>query len=332
MTLGAALENARTLREQYLTLSREFQQVLPGGTLHRHRRASDLQAMAAWVIRAEQNGCALIRQGRLRATNRTLDLLDRDSTIGPRWQKLPAGAWAATQKGPGATLRDSLIEEANLMLKEGATVWTSRYARGERVVEVRFEGSRTAPPEEGLVLAIIHDMTELASAEAQVAAMRERLLQKERASIAGELAVGVAHDLGNLVGALSARLMLLESQPETFSDSVAAMREIIEAQSTLVRQLKASGTRHREAPEPLDLLADVLKPATHMVESSLHPRDRKRSICIHIEDQLAEMPKVLAARDEVVNVVINILLNARDAMPNGGVVRLAGRCDGQDVY
>ena len=43
-------------------------------------------AMAAWAVRAGQSGWALIRHGTLRATNRALDLLDRDSEAGPRWQ------------------------------------------------------------------------------------------------------------------------------------------------------------------------------------------------------------------------------------------------------
>jgi signal transduction histidine kinase len=330
MAYGSALETARTLREQHSVLNREFHQMLNGSML-RQRRASDLQAMAAWAVRAGQSGWALIRHGTLRATNRALDLLDRDSDVGPRWHPLPAGAWVTTSEGPGASLREILLEETRQMLKDQASVRTSRYARGERAVEITVECSPTAPREEGLVLGIVRDLSELATAEARLTAMRERLTQKERASIAGELAIGVAHDLGNLVGALSARLMVLESQPETLVDSLAAMRAIVDAQVELVTRLKASGTRHHEDPEPLDLFADVLKPATHMVGSWLQLRDRQRPVWIHLDEALANLPRVSAARDELVNVVINLLLNARDAMPEGGSIRLHGGVDAGQV-
>lgn len=330
MAYGSAIETARTLREQYVALNREFHQMLHG-TLLRQRRVNDLHAMATWAVRAGQSGWALIRHGTLRATNRAFDLLDRDTTVGPGWQPLSPGTWVPSNAIPGRTLKEILLEESRVLLSEDASVRTSRYTRGQRVVDLTVECSPTAPREEGLVLGIVRDLTDLAEAESRLTEMRERLGQKERASIAGELAIGVAHDLGNLVGALSARLMLLECQPNAVvADNVAAMRSIIDAQAELVNHLKASGIRHRENPEPLDLHADVVKPATSLVGSWLQLRDRRRPVLVHIHEDLAKLPRVVAVRDEMVNVLINLLINARDAMSEGGTVELLGKVeDGQ---
>ena len=64
----------------------------------------------------------------------------------------------------------------------------------------------------------------------------------------------VGHDLGNLVGALSARLMVMEAEGALPDDSLQALKAIVEAQSGLIGRLKALARPPDEQPEPVQLL------------------------------------------------------------------------------
>jgi signal transduction histidine kinase len=257
------------------------------------------------------------------------DAFDRGCAIGPRWHVLAPGGVGSTDDGPGQLLAEVVVEEARrLTPAAGSASRRLRCARGQMVVEVMLELSATSITDT-MVLGTVRDISDLVKSEAELAAMQARIMEKERLGLAGQLAVGVAHDLGNLVGALSARLMVLDSVGSSDRENVEALHAISEAQTALVHRLKAIGSHRLESGNaPVALLPEVVRPAVMMVESWLLHRDRRRPVRIRIDEDVANLPVVQAPRDELVNLVINLMINARDAMPDGGVIRIGGSAEG----
>jgi signal transduction histidine kinase len=283
------------------------------------RESSALHAVASWVLRATPLGWAVIRNGRVTYTNRSFDVFDRGSLIGPRWRPLLADA-----DGPvgdderGRTLREVAVDETKALLADpAASRRQRRYARGVAIVEIVVERP-IATQDQTSTLALVRDITDLVKAERRVTSMQARVLEAERAAVAAELAVGVAHDLGNLVGALRTRLVGLPDEP-AYRLVTTAMETIIDAQAALVnRQQSVAHPRQAESVK-LHLYEDVLKPAVEMVETLLRMGNGVR-ISLDVVPSRFDDLQIFAPRDEVINMIINLFLNARDAMPSGGVI------------
>ncbi len=145
-----------------------------------------------------------------------------------------------------------------------------------------------------------------------------RLLHREKLSALGQLAGGIAHDFNNLVQAVRGHTELaLESIPAE-SPAREDLRQVlaaVERAAGLTRQLLAAGSRQVLETEELDLNACVLGLA-EMLE---------RVIGDHIELEVVpgEIPGVVIADPrQIEQVLLNLCLNARDAMPGGGRLTL----------
>ncbi len=288
------------------------------------RETSYLQTMAAWALRMSPTGWALVRRGKLVFTNRSFDALDRGSLIGPGWRPLaPEPESAASLDGQRArSLREIAVEEAELLFLDEQPRRRHRFVRGEDVVEVLVERP-VSLAEIRVALLLVRDVTDQVKADAQIAAMSARLNETERGRVAAELAVGLAHDLGNLVGALRARVAALPREP-AFQSAADSLRKIVEAQAALVSKLQSVAHPRLAPPVRLNLLGDVIQPAIQMVETSLRMGSLRGTgrVSIQVDPSVSETLSVWSPRDELTNVVINLFFNARDAMPRGGVIRV----------
>lgn len=222
------------------------------------------------------------------------------------------------------SLREIAVDEAQSLLADGVLRRRQRFARAGTFVETVVERPLSSDQTQ-VALVLVRDVTEQVQADEQIGAMRARLNETERTRVASELAVGVAHDLGNLVAALRARVASLPASPELRS-TTAAMQAILEAQAALVSKLQAVTHPRHVAPVRLNLVGDVFQPAIQMVESSLRMSSLAGGarISAGIDASTLAALSVLAPRDELINVIINLILNARDAMPRGGSIRLVG--------
>jgi signal transduction histidine kinase len=160
-------------------------------------------------------------------------------------------------------------------------------------------------------------------AERKAHALQVSMLERDRLELIGRFATGVAHDLNNLIGAAQLNLKLLEQHAHD-AESVAELATALEHAQSLARQLMAF-QKGSEAPvvvtgealraRLVPLLAAFLKPA-----AGAGP--------VTVRFSFSEGATFFAIPEQLAQVVINLVTNARDAMKDGGVVLLRARpCD-----
>ncbi len=172
----------------------------------------------------------------------------------------------------------------------------------------RLEGQ--AEDEPGLVLHVI-DTTEQKSLEAQFA-------QSQKMQAVGQLAGGVAHDFNNLLTAMIGfcDLLLVRFKPgdPSFAD-IMQIKQNANRAANLVRQLLAFSRQQTLQPTVLNL-TEVLAELSNLLRRLIGEKIELR--VIHGRD----LGLVEVDQGQIEQVVINLAVNARDAMPNGGVLTI----------
>jgi hypothetical protein len=156
-------------------------------------------------------------------------------------------------------------------------------------------------------LVVAHDVTERKRLEAQ-------LLQSQKLEAVGQLAAGVAHDFNNLLNVITGYSeLLLRSLPPNGTDRerTEQVRRAAERGAGLTRQLLAFSRRQVLEPRVLDLnaaLADVQSMLTRLIGEDI-------KIVTAFDPALG---RVFADPGQMEQVLVNLVVNARDAMPDGG--------------
>jgi two-component system cell cycle sensor histidine kinase/response regulator CckA len=157
------------------------------------------------------------------------------------------------------------------------------------------------------------------AADQQRRRLEEQLRRSEKMDAIGQLAGGIAHDFNNILMAiLSNCRQLLEQLPrdERPHQQVSQIRSSAERAARLTRQLLAFGRDEQDQPVALDLAAHVQRTAGMLAE--LISDDVKVELAIE-----SDLRAVLGRSSEIEQVIMNLLVNARDAMPRGGTVTVA---------
>ena len=146
----------------------------------------------------------------------------------------------------------------------------------------------------------------------------EHTAEADRLEAVGRLAAGVAHDFKNLLTVVMGNAGLIARKPGLPSDVTAKARQIIDAAergSTLVRELLDFGREPSGAPRVMsvpDVVAEFV-PIMQTAAGSDYPVSFVRD---------PAPGKVLIDRGNLERVLLNLVLNARDAMPAGGAIRV----------
>ncbi|MFZ5439760.1 MAG: PAS domain-containing hybrid sensor histidine kinase/response regulator [Myxococcota bacterium] len=154
----------------------------------------------------------------------------------------------------------------------------------------------------------------------------EKLRHSSRMDAVGQLAGGVAHDFNNMLGAITAAAELLRFEPLSPSAND-ALNTILTASTQaagLTRQLLAFSRKERSRRVPTDLHA-VLADALIILQRTL---DRRITVVVELG---ASRSRMLADSAQLSNAIINLALNARDAMPDGGTLTFRTVDDGPSI-
>jgi len=173
----------------------------------------------------------------------------------------------------------------------------------------------------GSAIVIVTDVSDRRRTEEERDHLQEQLLQAQKMEALGQLAGGVAHDFNNLLTVISGHTSLLAEHLSSDGTGTASLEEIQAAQeraAALTRQLLAFGRRQVLRPRVVDLNELVTG-----VEDML---GRLIGESVRLECELVPEPlRVLADPVQVEQMVINLAVNARDAMPEGGLLRISTR-------
>jgi len=148
--------------------------------------------------------------------------------------------------------------------------------------------------------------------------LRGRLMGAQRLEAVGSLAGGVAHDFNNLLNIIGAHVELVgrTDEPEKQKKSLEAIRKTLERGSGVVKQLLTFARREKTSFEPVQLNA-VVEEIVAIVRETF-PKS------LRIETRLApDLPPILADAGQLHQALLNLLVNARDAMPKGGPITIA---------
>ncbi len=183
-------------------------------------------------------------------------------------------------------------------------------AQRSRQVEVLLGEYRTAKDAaEDAHKRLVEQMAERERAEAA-------LRQAQRIEAVGQLTGGVAHDFNNLLTVLIGNIDLIRKAPALdpqLAERLAAMRAAAERGAMLTGHLLAFARRQPLSPRAVNLNA-LISGMHGLLQSALGPR-------VQIETRLApDLWPAMVDPTQFELVVLNLVINARDAMPEGGVV------------
>ncbi|MBA3394358.1 MAG: PAS domain-containing protein [Deltaproteobacteria bacterium] len=170
------------------------------------------------------------------------------------------------------------------------------------------------------VLLVFDDLTELCRIE-------ERLLHSEKLVTAGQLAAGIAHEVGTPLNVARGRAELSLSHlgnEHQDADNQRVVIDQIDRVTRLIRQLL-----DYVRPSPATMQQVDLAQALHAVKNLLAPQASKRDISLHVD--VDDRTTLYADPDQVQQIIVNLMLNAFDACPRGGNVWLRAHSSSRSV-
>ncbi len=212
-------------------------------------------------------------------------------------------------EGLGRSVTDWIGDVLSERMPGGTEVLRVRHAEAETFVQVTLR--RIVEAGRLRVLAVLDDATALKTLEAQFA-------QSQKMQAIGQLAGGIAHDFNNLLTAISGHCDLLLLRHDTEGPEYADLVQIHQnanRAASLVGQLLAFSRKQTLRPQYVDLY-DVLSDLTHLLNRLMGERTRL---------ELRHAPglrTIRADKRQLEQVLVNLVVNARDAMPEGGTIAI----------
>jgi signal transduction histidine kinase/CheY-like chemotaxis protein len=178
----------------------------------------------------------------------------------------------------------------------------------------------------------------LEEAFTELQATQDQLVRAEKLRATGELAAGVAHDFNNVLGAILGRLQLLQRRlvrrelvDQELSDSLVTMELAAHDGAETVRRLRQFGSG--DAPEsegPVDL-SEAMSAAAAFTRTRWRDEAESAGREVRLELRCETGVWVRGRASELREVFTNLILNALDALPEGGSIVLSARVEGDEA-
>ncbi|WP_299416996.1 ATP-binding protein [uncultured Sulfitobacter sp.] len=222
-------------------------------------------------------------------------------------------ALSALMEGLGRSISDWLEDTlAGRLVQKSEFL---RLTRGDREAFVQVTLNRIEEEGAPALVAVLHDATELKSLEAQ-------FVQSQKMQAIGQLAGGVAHDFNNLLTAISGHcdlLLLRHDHGDSDYGDLVQINQNANRAAALVGQLLAFSRKQTLRPETLDM-RDTLADLTHLLNRLVGEK-----ITLTLSHDPLLQP-IRADKRQLEQVLMNLVVNARDAMPSGGEIRIETEC------
>jgi len=156
----------------------------------------------------------------------------------------------------------------------------------------------------------------------------ERLIQGERLRALGELASGVAHDFNNLLTAILGRTEILlkkVNDPDVLKSLEVIQKATLDGASTVHRVQEFARVKNEEPHIASVDLGAVVTDAIEFTRGRWQKETQAAGVPITIRNECKDLPSVLGSPSQLREVFTNLILNAVDAMPKGGVITFRSR-------
>jgi PAS domain S-box-containing protein len=310
-----------TARWGYLLLGMALTLLIAGDELLQHRRRVDCEVLVASrtrdLRRASEQLDAIIEaspfaigcvdpQGHVTLWNHTAEQVfgySAEEAIGRLYPVIPEGEMETFTHRLASIAQGEIVRgiEARRQRKDGKTI------------DVRFSA---APFRDstgdllGIVFAV-EDITERNEVQRQ-------LIRAQKMETVGQLTGGLAHDFNNILGAVIGNLDLAEENVAPASPAATYCKAALDAAlsaAELVKRLLAFSRRQPLRPEQVDL-SGVINNVLPLVKRTLGEHVRVEA------KQAFDCWPAVADSVQLESAILNLAINARDAMPDGGVVRI----------
>jgi PAS domain S-box-containing protein len=212
----------------------------------------------------------------------------------------------------------SVQQSLRAIIDGGGTLWSSeyRYRRRDGTYANVFDRAYVLRDPDGKPLRMIGAMMDITERKQ----LKAQLRQSQKMDAIGQLSGGIAHDFNNLLTVIQCNAMLL-SEGDITPEHQAYVEDIAQAAeraASLTRQLLMVSRRQIMQPTALDL--------NEVVRNLMRMLRRIVGEDIHVyAGYAAEMPLVRADVGMLEQVLLNLVVNARDAMPRGGHLTITTR-------
>ncbi|HVS02039.1 MAG TPA: PAS domain S-box protein [Thermoanaerobaculia bacterium] len=181
---------------------------------------------------------------------------------------------------------------------------------------------------------IARDITERRAREQAAVRFRDQLHQAEKLRALGQMAAGVAHNFNNLLTGILGYSQLIAAHPEApeaVREDAAKVVETTRRASAVVRRIQTFG-RPSDASErrPVDLDA-VVRDSVEVTRPKWQTEAQRHGRTIAIELELGSPPPIESSEATWEEILSNLIFNAVDAMPEGGIIRIATCRHGEGV-
>ncbi|MBU2982181.1 response regulator [Lentibacter algarum] len=241
--------------------------------------------------------------GRVTSSNRMArDLLGRNEVDGELLSTL--------LEGLGRSIRDWLQDTASGRVSHQSEFLKVRRDDFETFVQVVLKPA--VEDGQDVVVAVLNDATELKTLEAQ-------FVQSQKMQAIGQLAGGVAHDFNNLLTAISGHcdlLMLRRSEDDSDYADLEQISQNANRAAALVSQLLAFSRKQTLRPQTINV-QETLSDLTHLLNRLVGEK-------VQLDfEHVTGSHTIRADKRQIEQVVMNLVVNARDAMQAGGKITIS---------
>lgn len=216
------------------------------------------------------------------------------------------------------------LQDERLFKNPGTQVYEISVEGGDGEMHDTIVNKATFADSSGAVaglIGVVVDITDRKKAEAEQRQLRDQLFQAQKMEAVGTLAGGIAHDFNNLLTIINGYTELILSEKTEDDPSYADLEKILETGrkgADLVQRLLALSKKGEHGTQPLDL--------NRVVESAVVLMQRTFPKMIEIDTALEkDLGMVRADSSQVEQVLMNLCINAKEAMPEGGRIRIETR-------
>ena len=198
--------------------------------------------------------------------------------------------------------------EYRFLLKDGSV----------RFIESQGNAIRDESGTPSGILVVSRDVTERKRDEEQRVVLQEQLRQAQKLESIGTLAGGIAHDFNNILSIVLASTSLLESKrddPPAHGKLVSMIDDTVQRGASLARQLLTFARKTKASLEPLNV-NDLIDDLVRMLKATFPEK-----ITFAVETRPG-LPLILADKSQIHQSLLNLCVNARDAMPDGGTITI----------